>query len=272
MRKTASPTIKESVITDHIQYFSGFGYILSKYIRKSDGSIEKDKKGKDKTDGTIAKYPKVWKERNLNIINDACVLQNENEKYNNCCTFTNALLILSFKYALGEALNWTKDDHKPWMLDSITRNTRMDVYNGVISKGIGELYQKVEDGDSVNPDAEPVNWCLVQGYKNAKSSDSWAKGHSFLILDYNKTSDRVLILESNGSNPAIDVYNEANAGNGPRFGKIGHIDLFKNGIRPYSPGSAWYLNSLKTSTWEEIKTKYKYRVLIPEFFTKPEEI
>jgi rubredoxin len=67
--------------------------------------------------------------------------------------------------------------------------------------------------DPVDPDALPHGWTIVQGWRSADVSKG---GHTFLIVDVHRETERVLILESN----------YAFGMNGPGFRELGDVEAF----------------------------------------------
>ena len=148
--------------------------------------------------------------------------EDASHKQNNCCTFTEAILVKAWLNRYSD-FSWSNAKHARFMiqLDTITNgNDRMKCLNDLLDDNIGELFQKIEsDGTKINDELKPVPWLLVQGFtkEHNATGNSWALGHSFIIVDYDKKSDRVLILESNSSY-GLD---------GPGFRKLGDIDFYK---------------------------------------------
>jgi hypothetical protein len=225
-------TVREADVIAMLSHFKGFGYVL---------------------DGEKASFPPVYTSAYLgySVKHDI--------KYNNCSTFSCALLLKPWKDKFGSAFGWQfPRDHNKWMIVSIDASTRMEVYDGAIDNGMGDVLQK-KNSSADSDDVHPGTWTLVQGY-----SGSGCNGHSFIIADYYKQDDKVLILESNG-NTDNDLHapndSATNGPHGPRFRNIGHIDDLEGNPDKYSPGHAWHRKK-SMGTWSQIKGSYPNRVMI----------
>jgi hypothetical protein len=200
-------------------------------------------------------------------------------KSNNCCTFTEALLIKSFQDKFGkEKIKWDQKKHNFWNIVSespnsndsqkeitVNKNERIDAIYSVEELGIGNIEGKVEDGQPPK-NWDPVPWTLVQGFKNKLNGD-WGEGHSFIIMDLHKESKRVLILESNSTD--AETGGKPKLKDGPQFRQCGHIDKYeKQGYRLEKKEWIGYKlteKEMKKVIWSKLTDStegdYKYRVM-----------
>lgn len=101
-----------------------------------------------------------------------------------------------------------------------------------LETGMGEKVDDVE--------AAPNPWTLVQGWKT-----QWTGGHTFIIVDHHKETDKILTIESN----------KAFGLNGVGFRKIGMASVLNN----QPPENWWELPGVWT--WAQIKNSYKFRAM-----------
>jgi hypothetical protein len=149
---------------------------------------------------------------------------------NNCCTFTEALLVKAYTDAHGASFEWDARRHRQMMISS-----NEDYFSPVTAA--------VESGMALHapsPDASPHPWTLIQGWRN-----QWRSGHSFLVVDHHAATDKVLVLESNS----------ANGLNGVGYRGIGNLRDMKDGLKP--PAKWWTLPDVWT--WRRICTTYLFR-------------
>lgn len=147
-------------------------------------------------------------------------------RFTNCCCFVEALLVGAWADAQVEGFQWNRDFHDKMMIMDAA-----DLFSPVtaaVESGMGE---EVED---VNALPEP--WTLVQGW-----SESYGNGHSFLILDVDPASGRILTLEANS----------AYGLNGVGYRHLGNIDDFSG----MHPGIHWSDNGALWD-WGRFRTAY----------------
>lgn len=118
------------------------------------------------------------------------------ESYSNCSMFT--------AYFLGNGFGgpFTKDQ---WMEWQVAKGTDQTVYRGygpsvACEWGVGEM--------------TPANAVPKNGVYLIQSFSTWPKGHSWIVIDYDEDTDKILTLESNGTSSGI---------NGVGFGSLGPI-------------------------------------------------
>lgn len=144
---------------------------------------------------------------------------------NNCCTFVEALLVRAWADGHNE-FNWTADRHAQMMIYS------SDDYFSPVTAAVDAGMAVATD-----PEAAPHPWTLVQGWRH-----QWRGGHTFVVLDHDPATDRVLTLESNSAY-RLD---------GPGFRMIGNLrDVQK-------PPDAWWERD-DLWTWERFRATYRYR-------------
>ncbi len=148
---------------------------------------------------------------------------------NNCCTFVEGLTVKAWMDSFPD-FEWNNKRHGQMMIYSA--DDYFSPVTAAIESGMGKSVTDVE--------AAPDPWTLVQGWKT-----QWTGGHTFIIVDHHKESDKVLTLESN----------KAFGLNGVGFRKIGMAAAFNH--RP--PENWWELPGVWT--WEQIKNSYKFRAM-----------
>lgn len=95
----------------------------------------------------------------------------------NCCTFVEGLLLpVAASHVVG--LEWGLKRHSQMM---ITGHDRLSPVAALIDAGLA---------DRADPDACPLRWSVVQGWRTPES------GHTFIVAD-SAHGDLVLILEAN---------------------------------------------------------------------------
>jgi hypothetical protein len=140
---------------------------------------------------------------------------------------------------------------KPPPMD--TETAVRSAFNGACTVGMAT---------AMSIDDEPRPWTLIQ-----------TAGHSQIVIDYDRDTDRVLLLEASTNKKfqkeetalaedgkpvtvKVAIPRPASTGvdaDGVRFRKINHIDAFENASPQYTPGPAWW--SVTTATWKELKKK-----------------
>lgn len=148
-------------------------------------------------------------------------------KYNNCCTFVEALLVGAWAN-VRSGFQWSPARHAQMMIFSSD-----DYYSPVTAVVESEMGIAVAD-----PDTPPHPWTVIQGWRR-----QWRNGHTFIIVDHHEPTDRVLTLESNSAYKL----------NGVGFRGIGNL-RDTNG-RP--PSNWWEQTDLWT--WQRIQATYQYR-------------
>lgn len=148
---------------------------------------------------------------------------------NNCCTFVEALLARAWADACPGGFEWTADRHRQMMVMSSD-----DFFSPVTAA--------IESGMAVaaaDHDALPRPWTIVQGWRQ-----KWRGGHTFIVVDHDPATDRVLTLESNSAYGLDGV--------GCR--KLGNLRDFSS-ARP--PARWWEQASLWT--WQDVCIRYRFR-------------
>lgn len=147
---------------------------------------------------------------------------------NNCCTFVEAIVAGAWQAVHGSQAKWSARLHSLMMI--LTE----DLFGPITA--IADAGMGVELAD---PDAPPHPWTAIQGWTRGNRS-----GHTFLILDYDVESDRVLTLESNSAHKL----------DGVGFRNLGNL-ASQPGGRP--PANWWTLDSMPT--WEDLCANYVRR-------------
>lgn len=148
-------------------------------------------------------------------------------KTNNCCTFVEALVVKAWENAGTEGFEWGMERHKQMMIFSAD-----DYFSPVTALVQTEMAQKTPDDDQ-----QPLPWTVIQGWRK-----QWTSGHTFIILDHHKDTDKVLTLESNSSYKL----------DGVGYRMIGNIGEFNT-----PPSNWWEIDNLWT--WERVKSVYRFR-------------
>ncbi|MGA1839678.1 MAG: hypothetical protein ACMUIU_03550 [bacterium] len=147
-------------------------------------------------------------------------------KYNNCCTFVEALLVRAWAN-VHPGFQWSPARHAQMMIFSSD-----DYYSPVTAVVESEMGVSV-----ANPDAQPHPWTVIQGWRR-----QWRDGHTFIIVDHHEPTDRVLTLESNSAYKL----------NGVGFRNIGNL----RDINGRPPDNWWEQDDLWT--WQRIIATYQY--------------
>jgi hypothetical protein len=147
-------------------------------------------------------------------------------EFNNCCTFVEALLVKAWE--LSPHFQWNVMRHRQMMIMS-----NEDMFSPVTAA--------VESGMAVsvpNPDSKPGPWTVVQGWRH-----KWRGGHTFIIVDHDASTDKVLMLESNSAYKL----------NGVGLRGIGNLtDTKPNPPKPWnSEDGVW--------TWAKVRNTYLHR-------------
>ncbi len=143
-------------------------------------------------------------------------------QYDDCCTFVESLCVRAFE--LGRpGFTWGHHRHDQMMVSDPKHP--FSPVTAAIEAGIAD------EADAVGP------WTLVQAWRQ-----KWKGGHTFLVVDHDPATDRVLILESN-KGFGLD---------GPGFRALGSLD--KLDCRPPD----WW-NRAESWTWEKVVQTYPYR-------------
>lgn len=148
-------------------------------------------------------------------------------KYNNCCTFVEALLAKAWADVHPGSFVWGAERHRQMMILS------SDDYFSPVTAA-------VESGMAVAcaaGDERPQPWTIIQGWRA-----QWRDGHTFLVLDYHPGSDKVLTLESNSAYKL----------DGVGYRGIGNL---RDHEKP--PADWWTYSSVWT--WKRICSTYRYR-------------
>lgn len=148
---------------------------------------------------------------------------------NNCCTFVEALLVGAWRNVHADELAWSAERHRQMMITSSD-----DFFSPVTAAIESGMARAVEDSDR-----PPQPWTIVQGWRQ-----QWRGGHTFIIVDHDPATDRVLTLESNSAFGLDGV--------GCR--KLGNLRDFPNG----EPPEGWRERE-GLWTWQEVCAKYRFR-------------
>lgn len=240
----APGSVPESRITGLLHHFHGYGYNFP-----------------------VGKYPPGF---DLSVLDQQDIAQSDEERYTNGNTFTEALLVRAWleHNAGAGSFVWDIDKHNHWTLleeyesaPVITRENRLDALQPAIDAGMADLVQKIPyEGQPIGENKLPEPWTLFQGFLYSTNAKGWIKGHNFIIVDYHKPSDRLLILESNGNRSPTQGPFPAPE-NGPRFTGFGHIEECFSDQAVNKPGPDWWKNDA-VPTWQSIVEVYKYRVMV----------
>lgn len=152
--------------------------------------------------------------------------------FNNCCTFVEALLVRAWADT-HEGFEWSPGRHRQMMIISSD-----DFFSPVTASVESGMAAPVSD-----PDLPPHPWTIVQGWRR-----EWRGGHTFLIVDHDPETDRILTLESN----RFQSYGLDGVG----FRMIGNLRDLED---PAPPESWWEQEDLWT--WEKLCSTYRFRRL-----------
>lgn len=154
-----------------------------------------------------------------------CVLPQSTPAQNNCCTFVEALVVKAWEDSINN-FSWNNACHGQMMILS------NDYFSPVTCLVEQKMALLVDDENQV-----PQPWTVIQGWKT-----QWTGGHTFIIIDYDSVTDRVLTLESN---KAFNL-------NGVGYRMIGSI------AENPKPPKSWAQND-SLWTWTTMKSVYKFR-------------
>lgn len=98
---------------------------------------------------------------------------------NNCCTFVEAITVKAWMDSFPD-FEWNNKRHGQMMIFST--EDYFSPVTAAIESGMGEKVEDVEEA--------PNPWTLVQGWKA-----QWTGGHTFLIVDHHKETDKILTLD-----------------------------------------------------------------------------
>jgi hypothetical protein len=155
-----------------------------------------------------------------------CNLPQSPPAQNNCCTFVEALVVKAWEDSINN-FSWNTACHGQMMILSAD-----DYFSPVTCLIEQKMALAVDDDDQA-----PRPWTVIQGWKK-----QWSGGHTFIIIDYDPVTDRVLTLESNA----------AYLLNGVGYRMIGSIS-----DNPKPPKS-WAQNE-SLWTWTRMKKVYNFR-------------
>jgi len=124
---------------------------------------------------------------------------------------------------------WASERHRQMMIMSSD-----DFFSPVTAAVQSGMAEAVAD-----PDVPPHPWTIVQGWRL-----QWRNGHTFILLDHDQATDRVLTLESNSAYGLDGV--------GCR--KLGNLRDLPDG----KPPTRWWEND-KLWTWQDMCTRYRFR-------------
>lgn len=145
---------------------------------------------------------------------------------NNCCTFVEGLVVKAWENAI-DGFEWSRARHGQMMIFSAD-----DFFSPVTALVESGIAEPVTDDDQ-----SPHKWTVVQGWRK-----QWSGGHTFIILDHDPVTDKVMTLESNSAYKL----------NGVGYRMVGNVKDFN------APPENWQqLDNLWT--WERIKSTYRYR-------------
>ena len=155
-----------------------------------------------------------------------CNLPQSPPAQNNCCTFVEALVVKAWEDSINN-FSWNTACHGQMMILSAD-----DYFSPVTCLIEQKMALAVDDDDQA-----PRPWTVIQGWKK-----QWSGGHTFIIIDYDPVTDRVLTLESNA----------AYLLNGVGYRMIGSI-----ADNP-KPTKSWAQNE-SLWTWTRMKKVYNFR-------------
>ena len=154
-----------------------------------------------------------------------CRLPQSPPAQNNCCTFVEALVVKAWEDSINN-FSWNNACHSQMMI------VADDYFSPVTCLVEQKMALKVTDDDQI-----PQPWTVIQGWKK-----QWEGGHTFIILDHDPQTDRVLTLESNSAY-LLD---------GVGYRMIGSI------AGNPKPSKTWAQNP-NLWTWSKIKSVYRFR-------------
>lgn len=143
---------------------------------------------------------------------------------NNCCTFVEGLIAKAYENVTGKS--WSSKDHSQMMIQDAS-----DFFSPITCLVDKKIAVPIDENNTPGP------WTVIQGWRKR-----WSGGHTFIILDHHKPTDRVLTLESN---KAYEL-------NGVGFRMLGNYGQVGN------PGPEWWANT-NLRTWQKIKITYPIR-------------
>lgn len=143
---------------------------------------------------------------------------------NHCCKFAEGLITKAYENVTGNP--WNVKDHAQMMIQDASHF--FSPITCLVDKQIATA------ADETNT---PERWTIIQAWRKR-----WSGGHTFIILDHHKPTDRVLTLESN---KAYEL-------NGVGFRMLGNYAKVGN------PGPEWWKNT-NLRTWQKIKATYPIR-------------
>jgi len=150
-------------------------------------------------------------------------------RFNNCCTFVEALLVRAWADT-HDGFRWSPGRHGQMMIFSSD-----DFYSPVTAVVEAGMAMPVSD-----PDVPPHPWTVIQGWRR-----QWRNGHTFLVVDHDPDTDRVLTLESNSSGSyKLD---------GVGFRGIGNLRDVGG-----EPPADWR-DREEAWTWERVCSTYRFR-------------
>jgi hypothetical protein len=149
------------------------------------------------------------------------------KKQNNCCTFVEALIVKAFEGTSG--FSWSLERHNQMMINGADR--------------FGPVTAAVESGMAVpapGSESPPQPWSIVQGWRTEHG------GHTFLVVDHDPDTDRLLMLESNSS-AELKL-------NGPGYRAFGALQTFAGKAPPL------WQQSAEAWTWHRVCSTYPERL------------
>ncbi len=160
---------------------------------------------------------------------EGCNLPQAPPAKNNCCTFVEALVVRAWQDHDPDRFVWTSARHRQMM---IIGDDLFSPVHCVVEAGMANTV--------ADPNASPPPWSVVQGWRTSGG------GHTFLIVDHDPATDRVLTLESNRGF-GLD---------GVGYRSLGNLrDHVANG-----PPPEWWRNPT-APTWAQICAFYAERKL-----------
>lgn len=163
-----------------------------------------------------------------------------------CCPFVEGIVVKAW-HDSHPSFAWNGDRHGQFMITDI----RSDKYSPITA------LIELDIADEIDSNDVPPPWTVIQGWTDNPNKtnsagdyvyplDSLPSGHTYIIVDVQPHTQRVLTLEATSY-----------AGqNGPGFRKLGHIDNHTN----CCPGEKWWDNS-SLWNWERFKSNHKERKL-----------
>lgn len=153
----------------------------------------------------------------------------------NCVCFAEALIVGAWR-DVNPSFGWGPRDRNQFMVPMGQWYGNIDV---TVQRGLGV---------ALSSDTLPPPWTLVQGWQGTAASGgtTYSKGHTFLVLDRDAASGKVLTLEAND----FSAYQLSGVG----FRHLGNLADFDD----MHPGSDWML-APRLWSWDAFRATYPHR-------------